>query len=105
MNLEDKLTAGKGDILYSQVLIKGKNVCVREVFRMLAHGSSEEEILIEFPELTKEDILTSYTYALELIGAIEFKQAMSIINKVVVKRNAILEKLDSLKSTNFLGKY
>lgn len=105
MNLEDKLIEGKGDVLYSQVLIKGKNVCVREILRLLAHGSSEEEILIKFPELTKEDILTSYTYAYELIGAIEFKKAMSLINKVILKRNAVLEKLDSFKSNIFQGKY
>ncbi|WP_395059155.1 DUF433 domain-containing protein [Flavobacterium sp.] len=107
MNLEDKLSAGKGDALYSEVLIKGKNVSVREILRLLAHGGggSEKEILQKFPELTKGDILTSYEYAFELIGAIEFKKAMSLIEKVVIKRNAMVEKIRLLKGTNLFGKY
>lgn len=105
MDLEERLSGGKGDALYFEVLIKGKNISVREILRLLAHGSSEAEILQKFPELTREDILTSYEYACELIGAIEFKKAMSLIDKVVVKRKAIVDKLSSLKGNNLLGKY
>ncbi len=105
MKLAERLLAGKGDALYTEVLIRGKNISVREIIRLLANGSTETEILEKFPNLTKEDILLCYEYAFELIGAIEYKNAISLIEKVVIKRNAMVARLRSLKGSDLFNKY
>ncbi|WP_396192433.1 DUF433 domain-containing protein [Flavobacterium sp.] len=97
MSLEKKLEAGKGDLLYSEILIKGKNISVREILRQLAQGNSVQEIFEKNPELTQEDLITCYEYAYELIGAIEFKKGMSLINIVIKKREAFVAKLRGMK--------
>ena len=98
MSLEKKLEAGNGDFLYSEVLIKGKNISVREIIRQLAKGSSKQELFDNNPELTQDDLITCYEYAYELIGAIEFKKGITLINTVVQKREDFAEKLRSMKT-------
>lgn len=43
--------------------IRGLRITVYDVFGWLASGMSLEEILEDFPELTKEDILACFAYA------------------------------------------
>jgi uncharacterized protein (DUF433 family) len=43
--------------------IRGMRITVYDVLSYLASGMSEEEILRDFPYLTKEDILASLAYA------------------------------------------
>jgi len=43
--------------------IRGMRITVYEVLSYLAAGMSEEEILRDFPYLTKEDILACLAYA------------------------------------------
>lgn len=43
--------------------IRGMRITVYDVLEYLASGMSEQEILIDFPYLTKEDILASLSFA------------------------------------------
>ncbi len=45
--------------------IKGTRITVGDIYRMLANEMSFEEILSDFPELTKEDIQASMIFANE----------------------------------------
>lgn len=48
-----------------QPIIRGMRITVYDVLKMLASGIDEQEILRDFPELTKEDILAVLSYASE----------------------------------------
>lgn len=43
--------------------IRGMRITVYDVLSYLASGMSSEEILEDFPELTKDDILACHAYA------------------------------------------
>ncbi len=43
--------------------IRGMRITVYDILEYLASGMSQEEILRDFPYLTKEDILASLSYA------------------------------------------
>lgn len=45
--------------------IRGMRITVYDVLEYLASGMTQEEILQDFPYLTKEDILASLNYAVE----------------------------------------
>ena len=96
MSLEQKLIAGKGDFLYSQVLLKGTNISVREVLRDFSLGKTFDDILNSNPGMTTSDIQTCFEYAYELVGALELKKAMNEINRVVVKREAFISRLEEI---------
>ena len=46
-----------------QPCIRGLRITVYDVLSYLASGMSEEEILSDFPDLTRDDILASLSYA------------------------------------------
>ncbi len=48
--------------------IRGMRIRVSDVLDMLAAGSSEEEILTDFPDLEPDDIRACLTYAASLSG-------------------------------------
>jgi uncharacterized protein (DUF433 family) len=43
--------------------IRGLRVSVYDVLAMLSDGMSQEEVLEDFPELTREDIMAALAYA------------------------------------------
>ncbi len=43
--------------------IRGLRITVYDILEYLASGMTIEEILVDFPELTKEDILASLAFA------------------------------------------
>ncbi|WP_108352234.1 DUF433 domain-containing protein [Limnohabitans sp. 2KL-51] len=43
--------------------IRGLRISVYDVLAMLSSGMSQQEILEDFPELTKEDVLAVLSYA------------------------------------------
>lgn len=47
--------------------IKGTRIAVEQVLRLLAAGILEKEILLDFPQLTHEDILAAVQYAAKLM--------------------------------------
>jgi uncharacterized protein (DUF433 family) len=46
-----------------QPCIRGYRLTVKDVLEYLAGGMSAEQVLEEFPELEKEDLLAVYAYA------------------------------------------
>jgi uncharacterized protein (DUF433 family) len=53
------------DIRFGKPCIKGTRIAVGDILSSLASGMSQEEILSDFPELKKEDILAALGYAAE----------------------------------------
>ncbi len=46
-----------------QPCVRGMRISVHDVLSYLASGMTEQEILADFPELTREDILACLGYA------------------------------------------
>ena len=44
-------------------VIKGTRITVYDVFDYLSGGTSEDQLLLEFPQLVREDILACYAFA------------------------------------------
>lgn len=53
-------------ICHGQACVKGTRIPVHQILHMLANGDSVEELLQEYPSLTREDILACIEYAAEL---------------------------------------
>jgi len=62
-------------IMHGKPVIKGTRIPVYVVLNLLAGGMSEEEVLQEYPDLTREDILACLEYAARLaeeeVGVLE----------------------------------
>ena len=50
-------------VMVGKPVIKGTRIPVELILRMLSQGISTEEILEEYPHLTKEDIQAALAYA------------------------------------------
>jgi len=63
------------EIMHGKPVIKGTRIPVYIILNLLAGGLSEEEVLREYPDLTKEDIHACLEYAAELaqeeVGVLE----------------------------------
>ena len=59
------------EILAGKPVIRGTRIAVELILQLLAAGQSENEILANYPGLTREDILACLSYASYL--AHEFK--------------------------------
>jgi len=57
---------GTPDVLKGKPRIRGTRISVSLVLGYLASGSSHEEIIQEFPDLTSEQIMACLDYAREL---------------------------------------
>lgn len=64
MNYRDRITIEPGK-RGGKPCIRGMRITVYDVLSYLAAGMTEQEILIDFPYLTKEDILACFSYAAE----------------------------------------
>ncbi len=53
-------------ICHGQACIKGTRIPVYQIVRMLANGDTIEDLLKEYPTITKEDILACLDYAAAL---------------------------------------
>lgn len=51
------------DICHGEACIKGTRIPVHQIVGMLAHGDTIEELLEDFPSITKEDILACLEYS------------------------------------------
>ena len=50
-------------VMAGKPVIHGTRLTVEYILKHLAHGTSEEEILAEYPGLTKEDLQACYLFA------------------------------------------
>ncbi len=53
-------------ILHGQAHVKGTRLPVHQLVAMLANGDSIEDLLEEYPSLTRDDILACLAYVAEL---------------------------------------
>jgi len=53
-------------ICHGKACIKGTRIMVSVILDNLAAGATEDEIIKEYPSLTKDDILAAFAYAAEL---------------------------------------
>ncbi len=56
------------DVCMGQATIRGMRITVSFILKLLGSGMSYEEILTDYPELEKEDILQAIQYAAWLSG-------------------------------------
>jgi len=54
------------NICHGQACIKGTRIPVHQIIGMLANGDTIEELLKEYPSLTRDDILACLDYAASL---------------------------------------
>lgn len=62
MNFEDRITITPG-VRSGKPCIKGTRITVYDVLEYLAGGMTEEQILVDFPDLTREDIRACLAFA------------------------------------------
>ena len=51
------------EVRFGRPILKGTRIAIYDVLNWLASGMSHEEILSDYPELTKEHILACLSYA------------------------------------------
>ncbi len=61
IDINPKVMAGKP-------IVRGTRIPVELIIRMLAQGLPEDEILREYPRLTREDIRAALAYAAHLLA-------------------------------------
>jgi uncharacterized protein (DUF433 family) len=53
-------------VCHGQACVKGTRIPVHQIVRMLANGDSVEDLIAEYPSLSREDIMACLEYAAEL---------------------------------------
>jgi uncharacterized protein (DUF433 family) len=51
------------NICHGQACVQGTRIPVHQIVRMLANGDTIEELLAEYPSLSRKDILACLNYA------------------------------------------
>jgi uncharacterized protein (DUF433 family) len=54
------------NICHGQACVKGTRIPVHQLVRMLANGDTLEDLLSEYPSISREDILAALEYAADL---------------------------------------
>jgi len=74
MNKNEKLSYFNGnitinaDVCNGKPTIRGQRITVQTILEFLSAGDSADEILEQYPTLTKEDIQTCLSFATQLMG-------------------------------------
>lgn len=55
------------EVLAGKPIIRGTRISVEFILEMLSSGMSMEEIIMEYPHLRKEDILSALEYAVRML--------------------------------------
>ena len=56
----------KPDVCHGQACVRGTRIPVSQIVHMLANGDTTEELLVDYPQLRREDILACLDYAASL---------------------------------------
>jgi len=67
--------------------LKGHNISVSSIFSNLAKGQTVKDILAQYPDLERQDILTCFAYAAEMTQ--EITEVVGTI--VIIQQGGILE--------------
>ena len=54
------------DVRFGKPCIRGHRITVQEILKWLSSGTSQQQILADYPQLEPEDFLAVYAYAAEL---------------------------------------
>jgi uncharacterized protein (DUF433 family) len=54
------------NVCHGQACVKGTRIPVHQIVRMLANGDTVEDLLAEYPSLTREDVMACLDYAADL---------------------------------------
>jgi uncharacterized protein (DUF433 family) len=54
------------NVCHGQACVKGTRIPVHQIVRMLANGDTADELLVQYPSLSREDILACLDYAAAL---------------------------------------
>ena len=65
-DIRQRITLDK-DVLAGKPIIKGTRIPVYLILEILASGMSEDDLLKEYPTLTKEDIQACLAYASKIV--------------------------------------
>ena len=65
MNWRDRITVDP-KVCHGKACIKGTRIMVSVILDNLAEGLTEDQIIAEYPSLTKDDIRAAISYAAEL---------------------------------------
>jgi uncharacterized protein (DUF433 family) len=57
------------DVRFGKPCIRGHRITVQEIFEWLSGGTSQEQILADYPQLEPEDFRAVYAYAAELTAS------------------------------------
>ena len=60
------------EVMLGKPVIRGTRITVEIILEKIAAGCSIEEILADYPRLTREDVLAAVAYARQAIGMDEF---------------------------------
>jgi uncharacterized protein (DUF433 family) len=60
------------EIMLGKPVIRGTRITVEIILEKLAAGCSIEEVLADYPRLTRDDVLAAVAYARQAIGTDEF---------------------------------
>jgi uncharacterized protein (DUF433 family) len=66
MSLSDRIVANP-EVLAGKPVIRGTRLAVELILELLASGESEADLLMQYPGLTREDILACLSYASRLV--------------------------------------
>jgi uncharacterized protein (DUF433 family) len=57
------------DVRFGKPCIRGHRITVQEILEWLSSGASQQQILVDYPQLEPDDFLAVYAYAAELAAA------------------------------------
>lgn len=66
-------------VMAGKPIIKGTRIPVEQVLRLLAQGITPEQILKDYPHLTKDDIMAALLYAAELTGLLNREDLWNLV--------------------------
>lgn len=65
--LKDRITIDN-NVLVGKPVVRGLRISVEQILRAMAAGVPEDDLLADYPELEREDILAALMYAADMIS-------------------------------------
>ena len=62
------------DVRFGKPCIRGHRITVQEILEWLSSGISQQQILVDYPQLEPDDFLAVYAYAAELAARNQVSQ-------------------------------
>ena len=81
MNWQDYITSDK-EVLLGKPTIKGPRISVEHIVGLMAQGWTENEILENFPRLTKESLQAVFAYIQDCINDVFNRNPCSLYSRL-----------------------